>query len=286
MAPINNLEHNIGPAFSKYPLPARPEKIFVTRDMAGDWLDHRAQPDIAHNRKLSKHHAGRLAKVMDEGGWKTTHQGIAFDTNGLLIDGQHRLTALRLSRLDGLELWVFPDVPRDTFDVMDTNHSRQASQLYGGKYGALITAAARYLMGEPGVYERLTTPAAVLAAAREWPELNTHAGTASLAVTKARIPGPQHLAVLALAERSIFRNLIPSWKDGILTGVNLSEGDARLHLRNRFNSSTSSRVVAMSDRAITFGLIAKAWNFHVIGQEVKILKVKADELPINIVGLK
>lgn len=36
----------------------------------------------------------KYAADMKKGNWKTTHQGIAIDTEGNVIDGQHRLLAI------------------------------------------------------------------------------------------------------------------------------------------------------------------------------------------------
>jgi len=46
-----------------------------------------------------EHFEGRMergfAEAMRRGEWMVTHQGIAFDTQGVLVDGQHRLAAKR-----------------------------------------------------------------------------------------------------------------------------------------------------------------------------------------------
>lgn len=48
----------------------------------------------APNRKLNQRAVARYVHAMTSGGWRVTHQGIAFDEKGKLIDGQHRLTAI------------------------------------------------------------------------------------------------------------------------------------------------------------------------------------------------
>lgn len=47
-----------------------------------------------HNRKKRPGHVAFLARAMRIGSFETTHQGIAFDDNGDLVDGQHRLYAI------------------------------------------------------------------------------------------------------------------------------------------------------------------------------------------------
>jgi hypothetical protein len=46
------------------------------------------------NRRIRKAKVARYARDMTDGHWMTTHQGIAFDKHGKLIDGQHRLMAV------------------------------------------------------------------------------------------------------------------------------------------------------------------------------------------------
>ena len=63
------------------------ERINITPDMALRWLE----TTNTNNRKVSEKHVHRLARDMTDGKWRLTHVGIAFDPNGTLLDGQHRL---------------------------------------------------------------------------------------------------------------------------------------------------------------------------------------------------
>jgi len=64
--------------------------ITVTPDMAREWL----AKNMKHNRPVMKNTVHGYARQMRNGTWNLTHQGIAFDENGELIDGQHRLSAI------------------------------------------------------------------------------------------------------------------------------------------------------------------------------------------------
>ena len=64
--------------------------VEITPEMAREMLEH----NMKNNRRVSKETVMRYARIMKAGGWNLTHQGIAFDTNGELIDGQHRLNAI------------------------------------------------------------------------------------------------------------------------------------------------------------------------------------------------
>src|SRR6266487_5152852 len=80
------------------------------------------------NRPLSRSTVRSFAEAMRRGDWLVTHQGIAFDTNGVLVDGQHRLAAI-IEADRPVELTVFTDVAEGTFDVLDIGKRRTAADV-------------------------------------------------------------------------------------------------------------------------------------------------------------
>lgn len=62
----------------------------VTPQQAQAWLDE----FNTHNRRLRKGWTGQLRTDMEAANWLFTGDTIKFDKNGVLADGQHRLTAL------------------------------------------------------------------------------------------------------------------------------------------------------------------------------------------------
>jgi hypothetical protein len=67
----------------------RVEKHEITPEKALRWLETND-----NNRPVSPKRVQQLAKDMIDGVFAVTHQGIAFDSDGRLIDGQHRLWAV------------------------------------------------------------------------------------------------------------------------------------------------------------------------------------------------
>lgn len=67
----------------------RSEWRVVSPDLATKWLEGNT-----HNRPVRDSVVHRYAADMQAGRWKQSHQGIAFDEEGTLIDGQHRLFAV------------------------------------------------------------------------------------------------------------------------------------------------------------------------------------------------
>lgn len=68
------------------------EKILITPEMAKNLLEKNVT-----NRRLAPATVKKYAYEMSSGSWMSTHQGIAIDESGQVIDGQHRLSAIVLS---------------------------------------------------------------------------------------------------------------------------------------------------------------------------------------------
>lgn len=64
--------------------------VDVSPEKARKWLE-KNHPD---NRPINPGRVQSFANDMRDGNWKLTHQGVAFDAEGRLIDGQHRLSAI------------------------------------------------------------------------------------------------------------------------------------------------------------------------------------------------
>jgi hypothetical protein len=74
----------------------------ITPDEAKAYFATRAP----NQRPLSQEFVGRYADIMARNGWELTHQGIAFNAEGQLIDGQHRMAAVVKSQAT-IESMVF-----------------------------------------------------------------------------------------------------------------------------------------------------------------------------------
>jgi hypothetical protein len=86
----------------------------VTPAIADAWL----AGCNSHNRKLVDVHVERLMREMKAGRWRLTHQGIAFSTNRVLLDGQHRLWAVSLSGVT-VAMRVFFNEPAQSLEAID-----------------------------------------------------------------------------------------------------------------------------------------------------------------------
>lgn len=99
--------------------------ITITPEMATSFLERNTK-----NRPVRKSVVNFLKNSILRGEWLITHQGIAFDEHGTLIDGQHRLLAI-VSANTPVEAMVTWGIQRDAFSVIDTITPRKISDLLG-----------------------------------------------------------------------------------------------------------------------------------------------------------
>lgn len=262
------------PRDSKYRLPSKPTVMTVGPEIAGDWLDHRNTG--AKNRHMSKTTAVRYANAMRRGEWKLTAQALSFDTDGHVLDGQHRLWAVALCGIPQ-EFWVFPEEPRDTFALYDTGLRKSAAQLLQAANRSVVAAAVKYL----AVADNLYPPRFAMGAAAELTNtqaldlvrvygttLETAARIASGSKNHAKIPAAPYAAVVTQVLQTEHADMLDEWTDGLNTGANLTPGDPRLRLRNVFLGATSVRAAATRTQAMPYGLAVKAWNAYVADRPV------------------
>ena len=98
------------------------ELVTITPALARTLLDNNSLP----NRNIAPARRRKYERAIKAGEWKTTHQGIALDANGGIIDGQHRLAAIANSGKT-VKSYITYNLPTDTFDVIDQGKTRSYS---------------------------------------------------------------------------------------------------------------------------------------------------------------
>ena len=144
------------------------EKVLVTPHHAEKWINN-----MRRNRPVSDRVVNQYARDMERGNWLLTHQGIAIDEDGQLIDGQHRLWAIVLT---GKSVWmtVTTGLPSTTvngsglsiMDVTDQARPRDVGQQFhiqhGIKNSKLVAAACRVLAISCAPWcQKVSTPEAI-----------------------------------------------------------------------------------------------------------------------------
>lgn len=135
------------PAQAKSPTVSR---MRITPEMAANWLDNAN----SRNRSICQAVVERYARDMRAGRWRLTHEGIAFDPNGVLLDGQHRLWAIVYAEVP-VEMHVWFNVATESLMVIGGGRGRSLADhlRLGGGLGDVnkdLLAALRCLLGRGG----------------------------------------------------------------------------------------------------------------------------------------
>ncbi|MEU9796833.1 hypothetical protein AB0E27_40915 [Streptomyces sparsogenes] len=249
----------------------------VTPELAEAWLAKNKK-----NRPLSRQSVIQLARAIERGEWRLTHQGIAFDEDDVLIDGQHRLAAVLKAGM-AVRMAVTYGVPRDAFTVMDTGRKRtgrDALALKGETNATHLAAALRglhlYLNG----------------AETKWSGGSSLITNDQLVTVLDQHPGMREAIARGMALNRAIRITVTAasvgwyvtgkerpdvdqtrWYDQLLTGAGLEQGDPRLTLRNTLlGLAAGNRHRKSDDSREHLVYYFKAWNAWVEGRPLKLLR--------------
>ena len=119
------------------------ETVMVSSEQARKWLEYNHGP----NRKIATMKVLQFQSDMESGRWVFDAAPLRFDDKDLVIDGQHRLTALA-NCPDGtvIPFLVVRGLPTETQLVMDQGQVRTVAQqldIKGVRNSAIVAAATR-----------------------------------------------------------------------------------------------------------------------------------------------
>ena len=206
----------------------------VTPKKAAEYLQRNTA-----NRPLAKRAVREFAQAMRRGEWLVTHQGVAFDTTGALVDGQHRLAAVIEADIP-VEMTVFTEVPVGAFDVLDTGKRRNAADVLaieGEKSAVLLAAMVRTVWlyqnrpelswsgGDAGVSNHQ-----IVQTLQQHPKLRDFVAVGEQVGTATGMIKSAAAAASYLVTQASSRDLTP-WFDGIIEGTGLVKSDPRLLFR-------------------------------------------------------
>lgn len=229
-------------------------RMTVTPALAMNWLDN-ANPN---NRRVSDAHVQRLARDMKSGEWVLTHEGIAFDANGILLDGQHRLWAI-VEAETPVEMHIWRDVTRDALMAIDCGKARNLGDILrlSGGHGQVDNAELAVLRAMLGGFSGPVS----LTASEAAEALSKHAKAIAFAVEALprakRITNATTRAVIARAYYSADHDRLIAFGRMLGTGVVPDEGAVGVVLLRQFladNLSASSQTrlarYAKTERAL------------------------------------
>jgi hypothetical protein len=241
------------------------------------------------NRPLSMPVVRAFGEAMKRGDWLVTHQGIAFDTNGVLVDGQHRLAAIIEADLP-IELTVFTDVAEDTFDVLDTGKRRNAADVLaieGEKNSTMLAAMVRTVwlyenrpdLGWSGGKSAVTNHQ-IVQTLEAHPRLREFLSVGEqVAAATGMIKSAAGAASYLVTQANKRADLGP-WFDGIVDGAGLQRQDPRLLFRRVMFAMARKQAGQVQRRRDTrehVALYLKAFNAWATGEPVTGLRFSPRE---------
>jgi len=127
------------------------------RTITPQWADDVLKNKNPRNRKLNERTVAAIVRDIENNAFALTHQGIAFDDEGNLIDGQHRLTAVVKANKQVIML-VCTGIPVEqnnngasikTFALIDCGLPRSTAavlQMEGHKNPSRLAASMRMIL--------------------------------------------------------------------------------------------------------------------------------------------
>jgi hypothetical protein len=249
----------------------------VTPAIADAWLSR----CNSHNRKLVDAHVERLMREMKAGRWRLTHQGIAFSTSRVLLDGQHRLWAVFLSGVT-VPMRVFFNEPTQSLEAIDAGQARSNDQIItlAGGVGAvdrMELATLRAMVTGLGSYMRMTAgeEAELFARHREALEF------AHEALPAARFRGVASAitrAVLARAFYSADLGSLQHFADVLRSGVADGKRDQPIALLLKFLIDAAHGVRGRPEAREKYAKAERALQAYLAGEQINRLYASTAEL--------
>lgn len=257
----------------------------ITPDIAAEYLANNT-----HNRKLKERHISTLAKAMTDGAWQFNGDSIRFDTNGTMIDGQHRCEAVIRSGV-AIKTLVVRGLDSESFHTIDTNKTRSGADVLhidGSICNTAVLAGALRLV----IYSNELSPA--------WIGTTTGRNKAitnqDILDANSRHPGVTNSVIsTSTSDRKYCRRIMsPSvcafahyWLSNIdaddaetfFDWIEYCDGLSRSHPANLLRTKLSEISVLGSKnektRRLSLALIFRAWNAIREGEDLKQLKWSA-----------
>lgn len=231
-----------------------------------------------HNRSVSKRIVSRYATDMRNGQWEFNGESIKVSCDGLLNDGQHRLSACLESGVTIPMLFIF-GLPRDSRLTLDQGLQRTVGHYFAmdGVTDANVAAAVARMIWQIENLGFIETLSHYMPTKQQIREVGAaHRDEIAKAVAdvpfdKANALGGRSLMVFArlwLARQDPVR--AEAFFSALWTGAMLSESHPVLRLREKLYGMRREKV-PMRDR---LEAIFRAWNAYYEGREIGFIPVQ------------
>ncbi len=237
------------------------------------------------NRKPNKDFVFRYANDMKENRWNEgTADTIKIANDGTIIDGQHRLMAVVMSKKP-IYFLVAKGVEKSVMSVIDTGKSRNATDVFAinqidnyNKIPSIISLYESIKMGHSystSTSKRSLTNDVLLTLYNKNPMYwqDVAKKTSRWYKMFSKIIQPSVIGGMYSVFYDIDPDMAESFFDMLTTGIDVNNKSI-IMLRNKLIQDKTS--VRKMRHSIKIALIIKVWNFYRADTEVKVLKYNPD----------
>jgi len=246
----------------------------VDKDLASRLL---SKNDI--NRPLRSNRVKKYGIQMQRGQWVLNGETIIVGEDGSLLDGQHRLEAIRKYNLR-IPMLICKNVKQDAFNTIDTGDSRTAKDVLviekglNASIAGSLSSCIRFdivfkysgRLAYDGKYASYVMPNNILKASEEDPSYQNAVEFVHSFGRSGRILAAGMLSFLTYRFEKINGSKSEEWMSGLLSGANLGSKDMRLYIRDFFFAEKTSN--AKRSTAMKAAMIVKAWKHAMEGTSV------------------
>jgi hypothetical protein len=231
-------------------------------------------------------HVDKLASDIISGRWVVNGASIVFDTQGTLVDGQHRLAAIAKCGI-AVQTTVVRGVPDKAMQTIDSNISRSAHdvvEMHGFMYARRITGAARMIIALADESDRPRKHSN--ASLFDFVNRNSRLQDAARDTDKVSQIAPASLMIAwfyLAREIGGFAEKSDQALDVLVSGIPSYQGDPIHLFREKIiRMDPNTRNHPVQRQQLLWTLIA-AWNDFVVGRKMTICKIR--KTPVKMTGV-
>ena len=253
--------------------------------MTPEWARDILSKHNKSNRPIKNTAVAKLIKAIQGGEWKLTHQGIAFDWHGNLIDGQHRLIAISRANAT-VPISISTNCDPSTFIACDIGTARTSSDVLSVNgvtkndatiIGAAIGIVIRYMKYPSLVWVGKVAQVShteILDYYNHWYEWEPATKLVAKAYRGHRFATPSNVLALIVLARNTGHDwqTITAFAEGLGSGANLASDSPLLVYRNYLQHPGAKPHTATSIQQHRFACIIKAFNYYAQRKPLKIFK--------------
>lgn len=259
--------------------------VKVTPELAMKWLESND-----NNRNVRDAHVLKLAADMKAGKWKGRNgEAIRFDSNGRLVDGQHRLWACVEAGVP-FETLLITNLAPDVYSTIGIGSPKGFADFLGPmhheKNTTLLAAACRLVYyWQNGLLPMMRdgrqapTIPALEQVLREHPTIRESVNRASSLNQTRKLLTSSYVALIHYAGTLEGRNAtVESFLERLGSGAGLYETDPVFHLRKFLESQRGPKAgMRRAGQQHVLALTIKAWNAAKKEQKMQALRYASTE---------